>query len=95
MTYEKQEEQPTCATCPLMVLGEINPNNVTERSYFCYRYPPKVVPVPAQQANGQMAIAMHSIRPSVMPNGWCGEHPDFLELDDDINEELAEIIQDA
>lgn len=89
--YIKGDEKPKCGACLFFMEGEPDPNNVAQRSYFCKRYPPIIIPMPAQQG-----IALHSMSPIVTAENYCGE---FEPVDDpDIepaNEIDGEVVKEA
>jgi len=64
------EEKPvTCSDCHYCVEGDLNPQDLRQRLYNCYRYPPVPSPVPAQQG-----IMMLNTRPTITPDTLaCGE----------------------
>lgn len=74
---EDEEERPKCGLCLYMEKGPINPDNVTQRSYFCKRNPPVVIVMPAQGG-----VAMHTVNPMVNPDTWCGEYDPIEDPDE-------------
>ncbi len=68
-----EETEITCETCNFFAEGDINPNNITNRTYFCKRYPPSSLVLPATNQTGQMSVQISSVFPMTAPESWCGE----------------------
>jgi hypothetical protein len=76
------DEKPTCATCICIEPGKPNPQNITQKQYFCHRYPPTNIVVPAPGPANQMMYAVHTSFPIVTLDTWCAEWSDDTEYDD-------------
>lgn len=63
--------QNTCGTCKHIVVGDVNPQNVTQKQYQCRRFPP----IPVVLAAGPQGINMSVMYPPVTPAfPACAEH---------------------
>mgnify|MGYP000473511169 CR=1 FL=1 len=84
------KEQVSCRDCTFLEVGEINPNDVTDRKYFCKRLPPVPIVMPGPTTGaGQMSVQISTVFPMTSPDSWCGEWDDGL--DDEIGlTELSE-----
>lgn len=80
-------EKPKCETCIFIVDGDIDPNDISRRQYFCRRYPPNVIVVPGPpNVSGGISVQVSSVHPMTTPLSFCGEWDDGSE--DDHHEEI-------
>lgn len=80
---EQAEPKPRCQECMYFETGDINPNDVTDRKYFCKRLPPVPIAFPAAVGpSGQVAVTVSTNFPMTTPLSWCGEWDDGQ--DDDV-----------
>lgn len=48
--------------------------NEEGNTFWCQRFPPHVVPIPAHdRMTGQMTVGIHPVFPQVAGDAWCGE----------------------
>lgn len=72
-TNETILESSNCGNCFHIEQGAINKADLLNTKYFCRRFPPVSVVLPAQNQAGGIAVQVTSMYPMIQKSDFCGE----------------------
>lgn len=73
MAINQNGDIQQCGNCHFCIEGDIDKNNITNKIYFCRRYPPTSHLIPVPDNTGNLQMGQQAFFPMIRVDNWCGE----------------------